>query len=285
MEDKRLQWADKITLDRIKLIHPKVREVDLNSIPSEWKNVKGVYMIVSPSNKIYVGSTINILNRFRAYRRLKCKGQIKLYNSFKKYGVNLHKFYVLCILDCDSLLLRKEAEVGIYYNTLNNGLNCRLPKVSDEFISMSLETRIKISQMHKGKKLTKEQKLNISEVHRGKKLSKSHVETIKRANKGRVFSKEHRMKISEANRKRVISESTKDKLRKAQTGRKHSEEHKRKVSENNAKNLAKMVIDMSTGIIFESAKEASEAFNIKHSTLRARLNGNSRNKTNLIYIE
>lgn len=46
---------------------------------------------------------------------------------------------------------------------------------------------------------------------------------------------------------------------------------------------SKLVLDTSTGIFYDSAKEASNCFGIKQSTMRAMLNGSYRNKTNLIY--
>lgn len=50
--------------------------------------------------------------------------------------------------------------------------------------------------------------------------------------------------------------------------------------------LSKIVLDFSTGIYYMSAKEASLALNIKHSTLKYWLNEKypSRNKTNLKYV-
>ena len=45
----------------------------------------------------------------------------------------------------------------------------------------------------------------------------------------------------------------------------------------------KQVIDLSTGFFFDSAKEASIAFNISHSALVKRLNGTTKNTTNLKY--
>lgn len=79
------------------------------------------------------------------------------------------------------------------------------------------------------------------------------------------------------------SEETKEKIRVFQTGRKHSLEHRQKVSLNNAKNKAKIVLDLQSGVFYESAKEVSDLYNIKHSTLRAMLNGTNKNKTNYTY--
>lgn len=79
------------------------------------------------------------------------------------------------------------------------------------------------------------------------------------------------------------TKETRAKISKAQLGRKHTLEHRAKVSMNNAKNLAKIVIDLNTGVFYESAKEVSELYNIKHSTMRSRLNGNNLNRTQFVY--
>src|SRR6478736_5572293 len=41
----------------------------------------GIYKITSPSGKIYIDQSKNTNIRFRDYKSLKCKKQIKLYNS------------------------------------------------------------------------------------------------------------------------------------------------------------------------------------------------------------
>lgn len=79
------------------------------------------------------------------------------------------------------------------------------------------------------------------------------------------------------------SEESKQKMREFQTGRKHSIEHRKKVSLHNTKNKAKLVLDLYTGIYYESAKEAALYNNINHSTLRAQLNGTNKENSHLIY--
>lgn len=80
------------------------------------------------------------------------------------------------------------------------------------------------------------------------------------------------------------TEETKQKLRNIQLGRKHTIEHRKKVSQNSARHNSKIVIDLETGIFYNSAKEASIYKNIPHSTLRSRLNGGLKNITMLQYI-
>jgi len=56
----------------------------------------GIYKITSPSGKVYIGQSIDIELRFKQYSNiLKSIGQRKLYYSFKKYGINSHKFEIL----------------------------------------------------------------------------------------------------------------------------------------------------------------------------------------------
>lgn len=52
----------------------------------------------------------------------------------------------------------------------------------------------------------------------------------------------------------------------------------------NGKSNSKLVINLESGVFFNSCKEASFAHNIKHSTLRSKLNGTNRNNTNLVYV-
>jgi hypothetical protein len=46
---------------------------------------------------------------------------------------------------------------------------------------------------------------------------------------------------------------------------------------------SKIVLDLFSGVYYNSAKEAAEYIGIKHSTLKSMLNGTNKNRTNLIY--
>ena len=60
-----------------------------------------IYKITSPKGKIYIGQTWNFSERIYFYRTLKCKGQVKVYNSLKKYGYKSHKIEIICELPND----------------------------------------------------------------------------------------------------------------------------------------------------------------------------------------
>jgi hypothetical protein len=50
------------------------------------------------------------------------------------------------------------------------------------------------------------------------------------------------------------------------------------------KGTSKIVLDMSSGIFYDNAKEVSKAFNIKYPTLACWLNGQRKNVSNFIYV-
>jgi group I intron endonuclease len=85
----------------------------------------GIYKITNPSNKIYIGQSVNIFSRWNHYKHLDCKQQPALFNSFSKYGYDAHTFEIIeeCTLE---QLDEREIYWGNYYNVLKEGLNCKL---------------------------------------------------------------------------------------------------------------------------------------------------------------
>lgn len=84
-------------------------------------NGGGIYKITSPSNKEYIGKSINLNKRFCSYKRLDCNKQIKLYNSLVKYGVENHFVEIIENNNNSEYLNNKE----IYYISMmgSNSLN------------------------------------------------------------------------------------------------------------------------------------------------------------------
>lgn len=124
----------------------------------------GIYKITSPSNKVYIGQSINIKTRKNHYKFDQNKSQPKIYNSLKKYGFESHIFEIIeeCFLE---QLNERETYWKIYYlEQVNNDwtkvLFCQLhdegggPR-SDEF-------KLKLSKIKKGVKQTPKHILNRS---------------------------------------------------------------------------------------------------------------------------
>lgn len=128
----------------------------------------GIYKIESPSGKIYIGQSINIQKRISGYKQKGCKCQIKLSNSFKKYGIENHSFSVL--EECNEQTLNnRERFYQELYNCIGpRGLNLRLTKDSDRSGRMSNEARARMVVFQQ-QAFTPERKARCAELARGNK--------------------------------------------------------------------------------------------------------------------
>lgn len=108
----------------------------------------GIYKIISPSGKIYIGQSRDINRRFCQYRKLACKKQPVLYNSFVKHGVENHIFVI--VEECEENLLNERESYFIeFHDSYKNGMNCSL---GGELIPSKLpEVRLKQSETRKRK--------------------------------------------------------------------------------------------------------------------------------------
>jgi len=109
----------------------------------------GIYKITSPTNKIYIGQSVDIERRFKEYKRLNCKQQPKIYNSLQKHNPENHIFEVIeeCSLE---QLNEKELYWKMYYNSISEGLNCEL--YDNGVGPRSEEVKQKIGLAQKGNK-------------------------------------------------------------------------------------------------------------------------------------
>ena len=265
--------------------------------------VCGIYKITSPSNKVYIGQAIDVYSRWDSYKHLYCSSQIKLYNSFKKYGWENHKSEI--IYECDKLKLN---EFEIYYGNLFNcldlhfGLNIKCLGTNG---SHSEETKKKISLSNIGKKHSEETKIKIGDINRGRKLSEEHkqaftfknrkhsiyaIEKIRKSNIGQKRSEETKQKCSEWQIGRKHTEETKQKMSKSRKGintwslgSKRTEETKQKMRLSHSDSGIKIILNILTGIYYIGLKDAAKTIGVKSSYLSMMLLGNARNNTPFIY--
>lgn len=141
----------------------------------------GIYKITSPSNKIYIGQSVDIFKRITYYKNNTCEGQTLLHRSLKKYGWSKHRFEIICQCGKSDLDILERFYIELY-QTFNSDFG------------LNLESGGKA-----GKKLCYGHK--ISAAKKGKKLSKEHRESMSLSRKGRKVSPEHRKKISLALKK------------------------------------------------------------------------------------
>ena len=249
----------------------------------------GIYKITSPTGRIYIGQSVDIDYRWNDYRNKNCKSQPRLSRSFLKHGIDNHKFEVIEECSIESLN-EKERYYQDLYKCIYDGLNCRLTASDGKSGRMSKESRLKMSEAGKRKVMTAE-----------------HKEKIKKGNVRPMLGKKHTaesLALMSENRKKCpirkgysLSQETKDKIALKATGRKASEETKAKMSlqrkgvpqsealkAKRALGACRIILDTQTGVFYIGVKEASFHIGIKYSQLCARLNGETKNNTNLIYV-
>ena len=107
----------------------------------------GVYLIVSPSGRRYVGSSIDIEYRWSLYKRLNCKRQKILYNSLKKHSPENHSFSILFRCSGEDIFIWERIFGDLYLSLQDfGGLNLSLPKKGDGPFAVCEETRVKMSK-------------------------------------------------------------------------------------------------------------------------------------------
>lgn len=110
---------------------------------------------------------------------------------------------------------------------------------------------------------------------------------ISSKNKPAKRSIETNKKISQALKKRKWKESSKRKLSNSRKGIKFSKEHRENIrkSKTGQKNVRSVVVlNISSGVYYDTIQKASEAHCVDHRSLSRYLNGTRNNKTNLIRV-
>lgn len=203
--------------------------------------MKGIYKITSPSGRVYIGQSIDIERRFRHYKRMICKEQIKIHNSLLKYGVDAHIFEVLELCDTEQLNNR-ERHYQDLYDSVANGLNLLYVKSEHFNGGHSDESKKKISDSLTGRKLSEEHKYKIGLNNSRRGMSD---ETKEKHRLGRLGKKASPETIQKQILKRLgskRSEETKKKISEALKGIQRepiSEETRLKMSESQKKRFAK----------------------------------------------
>jgi len=194
-----------------------------------------IYKITNPKGRVYIGQTINFKIRIQNYKGLRCKSQIKLYNSFLKYGFESHLIEILKECDKEQLNDLERYYQDFYFAIGKDGLNCILTKTLDRSGEFSDESKLKMSISKKGIKRSKEVCEAISE--RMKITASNRSEEYYKNFKGKPASEEHRKKNSNAKKGNTFrrgkkqSDESKEKMSIAKKGIKFSEETKEKMKE------------------------------------------------------
>lgn len=200
------------------------------------EKIIGIYKITSPSEKVYIGQSKNILFRWNYhYKKYHCKKQRHLYNSLIKYGYDNHIFEILEVCEIECL---DKAE--IYYIEKYDATN-------------------------------KDVGLNHRAGGNGKITSQETKELMRQRAIGNtnMLGKHHSIESKELIRKKKtgvkLSEFTRKKMSDTRKGYKHSEETKDKLSK--ANKFTRKIKNIKTGNMYDSITRAALIESISQSTI------------------
>lgn len=190
----------------------------------------GIYSITCQANgKIYIGSSAYIQKRWSYHRcqlRLNSHANPHLQSAWNLYGEAQFQFQVLELCDV-SVLQTKEEYYIKQYNSIDPSAGFNLTLVGERLV-FSDESRKRMSDSQRGKRLSEETKIKIGKAGIGRKPTDETRRKISVAKQN--VSQETRDKLRIANSGKKHSEATKEKLRTFNTGRKLSPETRAKMS-------------------------------------------------------
>lgn len=156
----------------------------MEGIRYRWTNKKNC--------KKYIGQTVNPRKRYLQHKRGERADCQIIDRAILKYGAENFDYTVLLTIHADTREelrgLLDEAEIALirleqsYYKT-GLGYNMTLGGMTRGTYNHSEETRLKLSKIKKGKKLSETAKRNIAEGHRGLKLTELHKANLQAAHK------------------------------------------------------------------------------------------------------
>jgi len=245
----------------------------------------GIYKITNPKGRIYIGQSKDVQYRWNEYKNLHCKYQIQLYSSLVKYGFEKHKFEI--IHQCFPKQLN---ELEIYYIDLFQTFNSKH--------GMNLQSGGQNGTLSESSK----QKLRVAfsgnkNPFFGKTHTKESLKKISEKAKGRICSIETRNKMSISMKGKkswrkglvgIATLKTRKKMRLARLGLKATKASisKRIKTFKDRKTICyqKGVLDMQTGIYYESIKTAAYAKQLCYEALKKKLSGKFKNNTQITLI-
>jgi len=159
----------------------------------------GIYCITNIINgKSYIGKSVNIERRWvkhKSYLQTGIHPNSHLQSAWNKYGEDAFTFSI--IEECtESILSDKEISYISMFDSKLNGYNLTDGGEGVSGMVVSEETRQRMSDANKGKRLSEETKEKISKSLKGKIVSEETRGKLAEASRGKVFSEETRQKLS-----------------------------------------------------------------------------------------
>lgn len=169
-----------------------------------------IYRYVSPSGKSYIGQTTQEKLRKEHWNTVGPYAGLKINRAREKYGINSftyevlgRRYYADKVSAKQSLDALEVYYIG-FYDSYNNGYNCTIGGESTLGYTHTNETRIKLSEVRKGNKLSTDTKDKISNKLKGRKLSEEWKNKIGASLKGKTKSQGHITKMSLSKSRGII---------------------------------------------------------------------------------
>jgi len=259
------------------------------------EKVCGIYKITSPTGKIYIGQSVDVYYRFLKYSLYDCKKQRKLYCSLKRHGVKNHKFEILELVD-SKLLNEKEVYYINLFKSFNSEFGLNLTSGGDSRGAFSEESkkRCSIAQMgnkkNLGKKRSIETRKKMSEWQIGRVMSEDAKEKIRLHAKSRIsprLGKKHSDETKNKIRLKALNMSIETKLKISNSRKSYKASNetrgKLKLKRIGRKPYCKIVIDINTGVFYDSVEEVANLYLLSKRKLWKMLSGEQTNKTSFIH--
>lgn len=163
----------------------------------------GIYAIVAPSGKFYVGSAVDFRRRWNGHRSRLMRGVHHcpgLLAASQKYGMSNLEFVVLALVEPIDLLTAEQFFIDKYKGRLYNSSPIAGSRLGR---GQTPATRAKISAARTGQLKSAETKARMSTAQVGRVVSEAARAKIAEASRGRVQSVEIRAKRSDALRGRA----------------------------------------------------------------------------------
>jgi len=270
------------------------------------RKICGIYLIVSPTGRRYIGSSNDIAKRWCKYKNLLCTSQLALYNSFVKHGVGNHKFEVIYECNVEEIYYWERVFGDIYLSLHTyGGLNMNLPSLGDKRTCISEETRKKHSErsirVHGTPEAKAKRSALVKVIFNTPEAKKHNSERTKK----RFENPEERRKASERAKKQFSTVEAR--IANSERMKKHfsNPEERKKASERTKLSMAnnpemvkriaaftkerlkdtanhpmsKKVINIETNEVFSSVKDAALSINMNPNILRSRVSGRTPNNT------
>jgi group I intron endonuclease len=147
----------------------------------------GIYKIISPTGKVYIGQAVNLYRRLKVYQSLNAtlKTQPKIFSSIQKYGPDNHQCEILELCDISNLDFREQYYKECHISTMGWGtaLFCKINDMGSG--PRSKDTLQKMKDSHTGKSHSTTTKEKISKSLKGQKKTDNHIKNMSDSLKGR----------------------------------------------------------------------------------------------------